>query len=977
MTLTAPDFSIVFKDAPTMMLIINKHSDILCANNRLLQFLNRDEKELNGLNLFEIFVCEKCKQSSEQNENSNTCKECAILRAIRETVEHGKKKIPTVLISLKAKEDQKTSDFLLDVDTSLIEVGDQRNVLLVLEDVTLAHRSDTALRRSNEFQQLILQTAATAVITLDESNYIIGVNKEFCSITGYEPLNVIGEKIDFLFCHPEIREKICKGWPIDKELNRQQSNIYHSDGHLLTVITNSGFITDEDDQVSGSIQSFVDVTKLVEAKREAEAAVQTANQLIKEAEQANAAKSEFLANMSHEIRTPMNGVLGMTELLLESELDEEQKEYANIVLQSGESLLALINDILDFSKIEAGAMELEPIRFQLRDCFKNSLAHLALKASSKGLELTCQIPPTVPDALIGDPGRLKQIIINLVGNSMKFTEKGGVAVCVKQVSISENYIELEISVTDSGIGIPEDKQKTIFRSFSQVDSSTTRKYGGTGLGLTICEQLVGLMQGQIGVTSPATIAINDNPETPGTTFFFTAKFGLPKLSGEDCLSLRPALPEDINVLIIGDSRSNAQIIEEILEFWKFNPTIVKRPEEALDLIKQSAAKGIIYPLIILDTALSGMNSFSMVEQIRKYPNYLESAIIMLANTGQRGDAARCREIGISAYLMKPVSQMDLYQAIQSTLPKDNQEQASSDKDWGFRDGDKCDLVTTHTIREKTDSLRILLAEDNPVNQKLATVLLRKRGYDPKIVNDGKQAFEIFKTEPLDIILMDIQMPIMDGFEATSAIREYEEEHGGHVPIVALTAHAMKGYREKCIEGGMDGYVTKPIKADVLYDEIERMLPMAYEQRSALSESIEIVPAAAPEEKTPTKPKSSARPSHPMEKPVLNASAALDRIGDDLELLEELWEMFLEDLPDRVKTLQQAVADCQIDIIRSEAHTIKGSAANIGGEALQDIAYAIEKAMDDDDTSALDSMMKTFEEEVPKLQDAIKAETKRG
>jgi two-component system, sensor histidine kinase and response regulator len=764
------------------------------------------------------------------------------------------------------------------------ELADANRLLEI--EIAERRRTFEALRDGEERLQLALRSSQVGTWVWDVVHDKLVSDEYLPPLFGRSPERMPEALAGFIdLVHPgdreRMRQSVMSALENDVELD-SEFQVTRPDGVERFLSVRGRVYRDAEGRAVGLSGVAYDVTDRHRTRIELERAKEAA-------EAASRAKSEFVAGVSHELRTPMNGILGMVDLALETPLTPEQRSYLEGAKGAATSLMGLINDVLDFSKIEAGRLELDPIEFKLRSCVADTVHTLAIPARRKGLELRHEVAPEVPDALVGDPGRIRQVLLNLLSNAIKFTHEGYVAVrvglddaktegadgAVAHVAGADSIaspIRLHLTVEDTGIGIPLEKQGLIFEPFTQADTSTTRKYGGTGLGLTISMRLARAMRGDIWLESEP---------GRGTTFHFTAALvAQPQTAATADTEFEH--PAGISALVVDDTETHLQTLRRVMAGLRMRWRTVADEPAAIEALQQAARDGVPFDLVLIDLNLPGVDEFGIVERMRAIPELAGLAPILLTDRGRPGDAARCRELGVAAYLPKSMSATDLTRALVAVL--------------AARRHGESRLITRHTVREDAQPLRFLLAEDNALNQMVATAILEKRGHSVTVVENGADAVQALEEALYDIVLMDVQMPVMDGIHATQQIRLREQERGGHVPIVAMTARAMQGDRERCLAAGMDAYVSKPIRREDLFEVLHRIRP-----------GFENAPnAAVPSERQ------------------LDRAALMDLVEGDVEALKKMAGMLFEQMPRFLTQLRSAIVQENRAAIERTAHSIKGS-----------------------------------------------------
>lgn len=790
----------------------------------------------------------------------------------------------------------------------LDEIGSPQHLLCISEDITERKTAERALVQAREAAaaeanklRAMIEGMDAGIIVADANDIVTHVNSWFLTRVGVSKQEMMGRSLQEFYSETEVADRLRSFFAEARagEKPRRVVTSLELAGMKVSLSVQPIF---EEGEYRGAILNITDVTDLIEARIAAEAA--------------NTAKSDFLASMSHEIRTPMHGILGMTELALQTKLTDEQREYLETVRMSGEALLQLINDILDFSKIEAGKLSLEEVEFDLRETLNSALQTLTTQATQKGLATSLKIDPAIPEVLIGDGGRLRQVVINLLGNAIKFTQVGDVAIEVHKEEEGDQDIVLHFCISDTGIGIPEAKLEEIFAPFTQVDSGMSRKYGGTGLGLAITGKLVAMMDGRTWAESRV---------GHGSRFHFTARFGLKEKAAEPELS-------GVRVLVVDDSASDRSELQEMLRGFGMDPVCAENCTQGIWALVEARDTGTPFPLVIVDSEMPDKDGFAFVREVREFNDLPKTMILMLAARAECSDEKRCKGLGLSAVLSKPVREWELLQAIKATLALGEEVDEDS-------------LITSQRLQETTSRFNVLLAEDNLVNQKLTARMLERRGHTVTIVPTGRDALEALEKQKFDLILMDLEMPEMNGIEATRAIRERERFTGGHIPIIAITAHAMKGHMERCLQSGMDGYISKPMRAEELYAKMEKIV------------------ARVPRKDAP------AEKVMDVEQPI-DHEALMERVGGDRALLREIAELFVEDSAMLLSEMKGAVEERDAERLARTAHTLKGSVGNFAAPWAVEALMEVEGLARRWDLYGAAEALKKAEEEVGKVNAAL-------
>jgi len=900
-------FRLVVEAAPNGLLMTNEKGNIVLANSQIETLFHYSKKELLGQSIETLLPERFRKKHSADRASFNTAPKARPMGGGRE------------FFGLR----KDGSEFPVEIGLNPIQMATGTHVLASIMDITERKAIDERVRQSEErFRSMIESVKDHAIYMLDVQGCVLTWNKGAERLKGYQSEEIIGKHYRCFYPiedresgKPEqimktvLTEGQCEdeGWHLRKDGSKFWANV------VITAVRNDG----------AKLLGFSVVTRDHTRRRKIE---EQLRQVKEEADAANRAKSLFLANISHEIRTPMTGIIGMAGLLFDTNLSPKQREYCEIVRRSSESLLTVINELLDFSKVESGKLELEIIDFDLRSSVEEVMDLFATQAEDKGVELINFIRYDVPTELQGDPGRLRQILSNLVNNALKFTTQGEVVLQVSVQKETSTYATLRFSVTDTGIGIPKEKIDKLFASFTQVDASMTRKYGGTGLGLAISKKFGELMGGKIGV---------DSEPGRGSSFWFTVQ--VPKQQGARQAARPRANLQGLRVLVVERNATYRTVLDHYLNALGITSRTADDGPSALELLHVAAAKSEPFDLAILDFMLPGMDGLKLAQAIRQELKIGCPKLLLLTSVGKRGDEKLARHSGIDAYLNKPVRLSQLYECIAELIGGASKVDPSSS------------LVTGHTLAELKVQrrLRVLVADDNHINQKVTASLLEKMGHRADVVGNGKEALEAFKLVPYDAVLMDMQMPEMDGFEASLQIRAVEQKKGSHTPIIAITAHAMNGDREKCLAAGMDDYISKPINPQELRAVMERTT-------AAAKSSFAIDPAPQP----------------PDGVDVFNVDEALAQLESDTDLLRQIVQLFVDQYPKLLEETRQAFSRSDCISLTAIAHTLASSAGQLGAQRASAAARNLEQLGCQGNLSDVPQALAELERELLLLNSAV-------
>ena len=880
----------IFDAVNDLIILTDPHNTIIRCNRATIEVLNTSFKELLGQEFNTVFSC---------IDGTN----------------------PTIETNLQFKN---IPGWFIMNSFSVALVDNLQGTVFIIRDISTQHAANNEIIRQKEFFEALVKNSPVAIVIMDMESNIISCNPAFEVLYGYQQEEVTGKNLDLLISRNadlEEADQYSKNVAQGKTIHGYGQRI-RKDGSQVDVEI-FGVPVIVDGKGYGILGIYHDVTDILQARRDAEAA--------------DRAKSEFLANMSHEIRTPMNGIIGMVELAQGTSLTLEQKDYLNTAKESADALLSLLNDILDFAKIESGYLSLEEIDFDPGNTAESVTMSIAPRAETKGLEVLCLIQPNIPARLIGDPGRLRQILMNLAGNAIKFTSHGEIVIRVALEKEEDNKVTLKFAVTDTGIGIPNDRQAAIFDRFVQVDSSTTRKFGGTGLGLAISKQLVELMHGKIGIISEPNV---------GSTFWFTAEFEKSTTPIAEPLQI-PSDLKDTHILIVDDNPTNRLILTKELEYFGCRADSIGDSMVILPQLTSAVEIGDPYKIVLLDMQMPEKDGMTALAEIKQNDTVKDVHVIILTSMGHRGDAGKLTSLGCDGYLVKPVKKDHLKEMILTVLgQKPNVVTLKTPTG---------PLITSHTISERRRKLvHILLAEDNAINQKLAVNLLQKSGYSVDVVDNGKMAVEAMLNQPYTLVLMDVQMPEMDGFEATQEFRK-KDTAGKKTPIIAMTAHAMKGDRERCLAAGMDDYLSKPLEPSEFHQTLNKWISISIPKTGTLD--LDKIPQPETELKETEK-----NPNEP-----INLVEALPRFGDDLVFFKTMLGEFTKNLPERIEKLEEAVEQDDIKSVTRLAHNLKGASANFSAEGVRTAAAEIEINGYNGVMSSVTELINRIKDEIPKIE----------